>query len=229
VRRREWHPGTPAGTRCGRCRGGGVGAQLRRRGRSRRQGRRGGDKERSVPFFIFRRPFVASRSDSTALPPGCPPGLLASFSLAWRDYPPDISSHSHHSLIQTLCIRALFPLPVTLLYFRSFSALLRPRTIPFRFVLSFLPPFPSAASRFPPGAVTPLRPITEGGSLCPPIGAEAAFPARGMLAQFSHAFAGGRFSPSRAPSDPVSPSREGAGGVVALPPHTQAQFTSRQM
>jgi hypothetical protein len=75
--------------------------------------------------------------------------------------------------------------------------------IPFRTVLP--PSFPSATSRFPPGAETPPRPIKEGVSLRPPIGAVPAFPARGMLAQFPHAFAGGRFSPSQPPSVPVIP------------------------
>jgi hypothetical protein len=80
-------------------------------------------------------------------------------------------------------------------------------------------PFPSAESRFPPETGTPPRPIPEGISLRPPIGAEPAFPARGMLAHFPHAFAGGRFSPSPRPLVRSSP----PGGVRRRrhtpPPH----------
>jgi hypothetical protein len=71
------------------------------------------------------------------LPPGCPPGLLASFSLAWRDYPPDRISSS--------------------LSFFSLASLsgsntpLHPRTIPTScntFLFSFLPDTP-VSTRYP--------------------------------------------------------------------------------
>jgi hypothetical protein len=108
----------------------------------------------------------------------------------------------------------LFPVPTTLLRKFPRSPILpralrtffpfylgappRPRTSPSRLVLLFfLPSCSSAASRFLPGAETPPRPITEGVSLRPPIGAEQAFPARGMLTQFPHTFAGGASRPRR--------------------------------
>jgi hypothetical protein len=72
----------------------------------------------------------------------------------------------------------------------------RPRAIPCHLILTLPPSSPSAASRFPPGAETPPRLITEDVSLRPPIRAEPPFPARGMLAQFPHAFPGGAL-PSR--------------------------------
>jgi hypothetical protein len=130
-------------------------------GSSRPQGRREGNKERGVPFFIFQRPLVVSGSDSSALPLGCSPGFSAPFSLAWRNYPLECASSyppflfTSISLVQTPCFfRALSPLPVTLFYFRSFPVLPHPHATS----------FPSAASRFSPGAETPPRPITEGPS-----------------------------------------------------------------
>jgi hypothetical protein len=78
-------------------------------------------------------------------------------------------------------------------------------------------PFPLAESRFPPETGIPPRPVTEGISLRSPIGAESAFPARGMLAHFPHAFARGASRPrsvlSSGHSLPV-----GSGGVVILLP-----------
>jgi hypothetical protein len=102
--------------------------------------------------------------------------------------------------------------------------------LPVRSRTLFTPSLPSVESRFPPEAETPLGPITVGVSLRRPIGAEPAFPARGMLAQFTHAFVGGALLAlvGTLRSCHSLPGR-GAGGVVALTLHTQTKFTEGQM
>jgi hypothetical protein len=111
-----------------------------------------------APLLIFGRPLVASGSSrwrgflfqgaSPLLPfPSCHRSdarrfLLAVLRVSWlRFLWRGVTTHSHHSLVQTLlCIRALSQPPVTLFYFPTFPA---------------LPHFPSATSRFPPGAKNP--------------------------------------------------------------------------
>jgi hypothetical protein len=68
---------------------------------------------------------------------------------------------------------------------------------PAPFYTALLSLFPSAAFSFPRRTKTPPQPIMKGVLVCPPIMAKHTFPARGMLAQFLYAVAGGRFSPLR--------------------------------
>jgi hypothetical protein len=119
--------------------GAASGSGVLRGRRSRLHGRRGGQKEHGVPFPIFQRPTVASgsserrgslfqgtspsasllpfhpcfRSDSSALPPGCLPGLVASFfGAAWLFSPShfffsSFSFYAHHSAQTLPRVRAL--------------------------------------------------------------------------------------------------------------------------
>jgi hypothetical protein len=157
-------------------------------------------KERGVPFIFPRRPLIVSGSSEqrgvflSGGPPVSSPfclGAVLLFPLSTLLFPAlsTLVRHFPHSSI----------LPRVLQTFFSFCPGTPPRlrAIPSHLVLIFPPSSQSAASRFPPEAEA-LQP---------------AFPARGMLAQFPHAFAGGRFSPSWASSGPVIPSR--GGGQVA--------------
>jgi hypothetical protein len=137
------------------------------------------------------------------------------------------SRHSHRPALY--CLRALSPLPRGTFYLAFFyyfflffgAPPLRPRTSPSRFILNLsslpsvggVPIFPGSGNF----SVTNYEVV----SVRRPIGAEPAFPVRGMLAHFPHVFAGGRFPPSLRP--PVSLFPAGRGQVALSyppPPHT---------
>jgi hypothetical protein len=157
------------------------------------------------------------------LPPGGPPasfGFLprrGAAILATAHFPLPLSAFSLSYLVFLFIFFAVHSAPALPRVLHTFFIVLSSRhspastryPVPFRSVRP--PSFPSAASRFPPGTKTPPRPITEGVSLRPPIGAEPAFPARGMLAQFPHALAGGASHPcGRPPALSFPPGRGGA-------------------
>jgi hypothetical protein len=86
----------------------------------------------------------------------------------------------------------------------------------------FFAPSTPASTRYPVRSRTDFSSLPSDGdipvSLPPPISAEPAFPARGMLAQFPHAFAGGALLAFAASSGPVILIRGRSGAIDALPP-----------
>jgi hypothetical protein len=171
----------------------------------------------------------------------CPPRLLFS-SVRPRKHPP---RHFHfplpppHSLPffflfipPPLCVDRVLPfftilsLSFSLLFYWPRLLLRSPASshshTPF-FTDSFFF-FPSAAFPFPRRTKTSPQPITKGVFVRPTIMAKQAFPARGMLAEITQMVAGGRFSPLRAPSSPVIPSRGSRWGSCTFT-RTQAQLT----
>jgi hypothetical protein len=220
-----------SGSRCGRRLDGGV-RERRRRGKTRAAS------GSVVYLYLLRRcPAVASGSSEVAGPP------LSSRCLLWPHFsrPPDSALPPRMRFLLLFsfsarvthrpalhCLRALSPLfrgafylPFYIFFFGAPS--LRPCTSPSRSILilsSFA--FVGGVPIFP-GSRNSSVPNHEVVSVHRPIGAEPAFPARGMLAHSPHAFAGGRFPPSLRP--PVRLFPPGGGGCRIPSPPYVTQFT----
>jgi hypothetical protein len=122
------------------------------------------------------------------------------------------SQHSHSRNLTASATHSIFP--------SSRCSTPRPRTGPSRSTLTL--------SSFPPVGGVPIFPGSGNSSVTNhevvsvrrPIGAEPAFPARGMLVHFPHAFAGGHFSPSLRPTIRLFPPGGGQVALLYFPLHT---------